>query len=75
MTEGAAFSSGGGGNADAISGGPGTKSPERINYVGVTLKMLIQQAYELRPEQVVGPEWITTQKYTITAKVPMKTTM
>jgi len=32
-----------------FQGGPGTKSPERINYVGVTLKMLIQRAYEVRP--------------------------
>src|SRR6266700_5250555 len=48
-----------------FQGGPGTKSPERINYLGVTLKMLIQHAYNLLPEQVAGPDWLSTQRYTI----------
>jgi uncharacterized protein (TIGR03435 family) len=56
-------------------GSPGTKSPERINYLGVTFKMLIQQAYGVRPEQVVGPDWIANQRYTITATLPPETTL
>jgi uncharacterized protein (TIGR03435 family) len=58
-----------------FQGGPGTVSPERINYLGVTLKMLIQRAYDVKPEQVVGPDWVATQRYTITAKLPPKTTL
>jgi uncharacterized protein (TIGR03435 family) len=58
-----------------FQGGPGTKSPERINYVGVTLKMLIQRAYGVRPEQIAGPDWIAAQRYTITAKLPPETTL
>jgi uncharacterized protein (TIGR03435 family) len=57
-----------------FQGGPGTRSPERIHYVGVTLKMLMQRAYGVKPEQVAGPNWLTTQRYSITAKVPPKTT-
>jgi uncharacterized protein (TIGR03435 family) len=57
-----------------MQGGPGTPSPERINYTGVTLKALLQRAYDVFPEQISGPEWIDTQRYTITAKVAPKTT-
>jgi uncharacterized protein (TIGR03435 family) len=57
-----------------FQGGPGSKSPERINYVGVTLKMLIQRAYNLLPEQVIGPDWLSKDKYTVTAKLPTETT-
>lgn len=57
-----------------FQGGPGTKSPERIHYVGVTLKMLMQRAYGVKPEQVVGPSWLATQRYNVTAKLPPRTT-
>jgi uncharacterized protein (TIGR03435 family) len=50
--------------------GPGTRSPERIDYRGVTLRMLIQRAYEVIPEQVAGPEWLDKQRYTIAARLP-----
>jgi uncharacterized protein (TIGR03435 family) len=53
-----------------FQGGPGTRTPERIHYVGVTLKMLMQRAYGVKPEQVVGPNWLATQRYSITAKLP-----
>jgi bla regulator protein blaR1 len=40
-----------------------------INMVGVTLKMLITQAYDVRDFQVSGgPAWMNTEKYDITAK-------
>ena len=57
-----------------FQGGPGTRSPERIHYVGVTLKMLMQRAYGVKPEQVAGPKWLATQRYSITAKLPPRTT-
>ncbi len=53
-----------------FSGGPGTKSPERIDYSGVTLKMLLDRAYGVGPSQIVGPGWLDTQRYVVAAKLP-----
>jgi uncharacterized protein (TIGR03435 family) len=58
-----------------FQGGPGSKSPERITYASVTLKMLMQRAYNVLREQVAGPDWITKQKYTVEAKLAPGTTM
>lgn len=57
-----------------FNGGPGTKSPERIDYLGVTLKMLIERAYGVGPSQIVGPGWFDTQRYVVAAKLPKGTT-
>src|SRR5579864_4813436 len=46
-----------------FQGGPGTRSPNRINYPGVTLKMLLKRAYNLGPRQIFGPDWLDTQRY------------
>jgi uncharacterized protein (TIGR03435 family) len=41
----------------------------RISMGGVTVKVLIQQAYEVREFQIVGgPAWIGSDRYDITAK-------
>lgn len=53
-----------------FQGGPGTRSPNRINYTGVTLKMLLKRAYNLGPRQVFGPDWLDTQRYDIVAELP-----
>jgi uncharacterized protein (TIGR03435 family) len=37
--------------------------------------MLMQRAYGVKPEQVAGPTWLTTQRYTIAAKLPPKATI
>src|SRR5215831_17648266 len=43
----------------------------QANYSGVTVKMLIQMAYNLRDFQVLGgPAWITSNRYDISAKAP-----
>ncbi len=57
-----------------FQGGPGTPSPERVNYRGVTLSMLIRRAYDVESYQIVGPRWMDGQRYSITAKVPTRTT-
>lgn len=56
-----------------FQGGPGSKTPGRIDYSGVTLKKLLEQAYSLRPEQVDGPRWFDVQRYTIAATFPPAT--
>ena len=54
----------------AFEGGPGSKDPRRINYHGVTLKMLLARAYKLKPDQVSGPGCLDTERYTIAATLP-----
>jgi uncharacterized protein (TIGR03435 family) len=56
-----------------FEGGPGSPDPGRINYHGVTLKNLLARAYNVRPDQVSGPDWLDTERYTIIAKLPPTT--
>ncbi|HUA60805.1 MAG TPA: TIGR03435 family protein [Verrucomicrobiae bacterium] len=35
-----------------------------------TLASLLMAAYDLRPQQVIGPNWLTTERYDILARVP-----
>ena len=56
-----------------FSGGPGSKDPGRIDYRAVSLKMLLVKAYQVRAEQISGPEWMATERYDIAAKVPLDT--
>lgn len=51
-------------------GGPGTPDPTRITWSYATLKNLLITAYDVRPYQIAGPEWLGTERYDITAKVP-----
>jgi uncharacterized protein (TIGR03435 family) len=57
-----------------VHGGPGTSSPERITYSGVTLMSLVMKAYKVRGFQVSGPEWLIHDRYEIIANVPSGTT-
>lgn len=53
-----------------FQGGPGTASPNRITYLGVTMRMLLKRAYNLGPSQILGPNWLDTQRYDVTALLP-----
>ena len=58
--------------ADMIGfdGGPGTKDPGRIKYHGVSLKVLLARAYNATSDQISGPSWLDSERYTIEAKLP-----
>jgi uncharacterized protein (TIGR03435 family) len=43
-------------------------SADGINFSNVTPQLCIQRAYGMKPYQVTGPEWISTERYTIVAK-------
>ncbi len=43
-----------GGEDLRFQGGPGSSTPTRIDYIGVTLKSLVQRAYNVKAEQVSG---------------------
>ncbi|HYW48921.1 MAG TPA: TIGR03435 family protein [Bryobacteraceae bacterium] len=51
-------------------GGPGTPDPERLTCTNVTLKMLIQNAWDVRSFQISGPASLESEHYDITAKIP-----
>ena len=57
-----------------MNGGPGTRDPGRATYDGVPLKMLLQNAYGVKPFQISGPDWLNTERYDIIATVPEGTT-
>lgn len=56
-----------------FAGGPGSKTPGRIHYSGVSLKMILARAYGMRPYQISGPGWMETERYDIDAKYPADT--
>jgi len=51
-------------------GGPGTPDPTRITYTNTALKQFILVAYNLKPYQITGPDWLDTERFDIVAKVP-----
>jgi uncharacterized protein (TIGR03435 family) len=50
-----------------FQGGPGSKTPDRIDYVSASLKALLARAYDLRPDQVSGPDWLGDERFDIMA--------
>jgi uncharacterized protein (TIGR03435 family) len=46
------------------------RDPGRVNYKNVSLKDVLQRAYAVRRVQITGPEWLDSDRYDITAKVP-----
>jgi uncharacterized protein (TIGR03435 family) len=49
----------------SIGGDPG-----RINYSGISLKMLIERAWSIKSYQVSGPEWLDAERFDVVAKLP-----
>lgn len=41
-----------------------------LNYTSVTLKDVIGQAYKVPESQITGPEWLATERFDISAKIP-----
>ncbi len=55
-------------------GGPGSKDPGRIRYPFMSLKNLLTTAYDVKGFQIVGPAWLDTERFDITATMPPETT-
>lgn len=51
-------------------GGPGTDDPGRITWSNVNLRTLLTTAYDVKPYQISGPDWMDSERYDIVAKVP-----
>ena len=56
------------------SGGPGTKDPGRVHYPFMSLKALLTTAYDMKNYQIVGPAWLDSERFEITATMPPETT-
>jgi uncharacterized protein (TIGR03435 family) len=57
-----------------IQGGPGSSDPGRFTYSNVTLKLLVEQAYNLKEFQVQGPDWLDGDGFDLVATMPPGTT-
>jgi len=57
----------GGGYAAWSKGGPGTDDPTRIDYRNVSLSDLISRAYAVEYYQLVGPDWLMSERYQLAA--------
>jgi uncharacterized protein (TIGR03435 family) len=55
-------------------GGPGTDDPGQITWDGGTMKNILVNAFGIKNYQIAGPEWINSERYSIVAKVPARTT-
>jgi uncharacterized protein (TIGR03435 family) len=53
-----------------LVGGPGTPDPGRISYENIDLRRLLMLAYAVDRDQVSGPGWIDSERYTIVARIP-----
>ncbi len=56
-----------------MAGGPGSADPGRLKYDGVTLRAALATAYGVKPYQISGPAWMDTERFDISAKVPVGT--
>lgn len=57
-----------------LQGGPGTSDPGQIIYSNVLLQSVMLKAYDIQPYQLSAPDWITSKRYDIAAKIPPGTT-
>lgn len=53
-----------------LRGGPGSADPGLVTARGIQLRSLLQRAYQLKADQVLGPDWIGSERYDLSAKVP-----
>jgi uncharacterized protein (TIGR03435 family) len=53
-----------------MSGGPGTSDPGRVSYSNVPLRRVLLAAYDLSNYQILGPDWLNSLRFDITAKMP-----
>ena len=47
---------------------------DRVDGQNCTFRQLLTRAYDVKDYQVVGPDWITTNRYVVGAKAPAGTT-
>src|SRR5215475_13793801 len=53
----------------STGGGPGTSDPGRWWRSNVTMASLMVQAFQIQGHAIVGPDWLRSTRYEITATV------
>jgi len=53
-----------------MRGGPGTPSPGQMTFTNVSLADIVQRAYDVKSYQVSGPDWMSSARFDLSAKVP-----
>jgi uncharacterized protein (TIGR03435 family) len=61
---------GSGGMMIGMRGGPGTPSPGQMTFTNVSLAQIMERAYDVKGYQVSGPDWMSSARFDISAKVP-----
>ena len=51
-------------------GGPGSDDPGRINCEYATLRMFLMRAYQVKNREIIGPGWMDSTHFNLTAKLP-----
>ena len=54
----------------SMRGGPGTSDPSQIAFTNVTLMNVLLRAYDVKSYQATGSDWLSSERYDITAKIP-----
>src|SRR5262245_21246187 len=47
-----------------------TITKAKVRMIGLTMRDLLGMAYRVKPYEINGPDWIATERYAITAKMP-----
>lgn len=60
---------------DQVGGGTArghifTQDPSFLSYPQISLKILLMRAYDLKPFQISGQDWLDSQLYVLSAKIP-----
>ncbi len=58
----------------SMRGGPGTSDPGQIIFTNVTLMNVLLRAYDAKPYEIIGSDWLSSRRYDIVAKIPPGTT-
>jgi uncharacterized protein (TIGR03435 family) len=58
----------------SVRGGPGTQDPGQMTWTNMSLMMLLTSAYDVKNFQVTGPDWLNSERFDISAKLPTGTT-
>jgi uncharacterized protein (TIGR03435 family) len=53
-----------------VRGGPGSTDPGLATFTNIDLFSLMTMAYDVKPYQISGPDWLHTARFDITAKIP-----
>lgn len=58
----------------SLAGGPGTSTRGHIRYHNVTMSRLLDAAYGLSSDQIIGPRWLIEDQFDLDALLPPGTT-